>query len=279
MPVVPPIAVPLPGQVFWSVEDVLNFARLLINDMQGSTAGQELADDNPYTIWLLNLSYAKLQNALEDTNCEAVTYAEAIVGPLAAAPAIYYDPNTQVRLGYDGYWDGTNETDPSVILPGDLLQPLALWERPSGSTQPFIPMRQKLGGLEARWGVGYSYGGPRFGLWEFRSNGGVPAIYMPGSQVVNEIRIRYIPSLAMLAINDEDGNPMQVPLARAGEALAYGIAADWAEIRGAANAATLRAGYKEQVQTISNKSAKREGAANQRARGYGFARHPRRRFW
>lgn len=283
MPVVPPFPTGLPSQVFWSAEDVLNFARMLINDMQGGVAGQELADSQPYTWWLLNLAYAKLQNALEDTNVESVTYSEAIVGPLTAAPSAGTDPNTQVRLGYDGYYDGTNETDENIILPGDLLEPTLIWERPSGSSQPFVPMKQQLGGLQPRWGgwgVMYSYA--RLGSWEMRSDGfGNPAIFMPGCQIAIDLRIRYIPSLALLVMGEnEDGTPAypQIPLARAGEALAYGVAYQWASIRGAANAASLKSEYDSQIQILANKSAKRENATVVRARGYGFGRS-RRRWW
>lgn len=272
MPVVPPTNLALPSTVFWSALDVLNFARMLINDQQGGIGGQELSDDQAYTWLLLNFAYAKLCNQLEDTNVEAVTYAEAIVGPLAPAPNAGVDPNVQVRLGYDGYWDGTNDTDENVILPGDMLEPTQIWERRSGTNLPFTLMKQQLGGLQSRWG--FQYGFQSFGVWEFRGNNGVPAIYFPGTQSAVEIKIRYIPSLSLLEMN-EDGSYPQVPLLRAGEALAYGVAYMWAQIRGAANTGALKAEYDNQVRIVSNKSSKRENGAITRPRGYGFGRRQR----
>lgn len=273
MPVVPVGPEALPSQVFWSALDVLNMSRVLINDAQGSLEGQELSAEQPFTWTLLNLAYAKLQDQLCDTNVESVTYAEAIVGPLSLSPSAAFDPNVQVRLDYQGYWDGVNETDPTITLPGDLLEPTLLWERPSGSNLPFLQMKQQMGGLRAKWGSAYGYSNnySRFGVWEFRGNNGIPAMFFPGAQVAIDIRIRYIPSLALLAMN-EDGSYPQIPLARAGEALAYGIAYMWAQIRGAANYLPLKAEYDNQVDIISNKSAKRANATITRSRGYGFSR-------
>jgi hypothetical protein len=275
MPVVPPIPTFLPSSVFWNVGDVLNFARMLVNDMQGSVQGQELADNNPYTIWLLNLAYSNLQSELEDTNVEAVTKAQAVVGPLVPSPLAGVDPSAQVQLGFDGYWnaDPNNPTDGSVALPGDLLQPLQIEERPAGSNQPFVPMNQVHGILPSRWSLGSAF--VRFGVWQFRKSDTAVAIYMPAASMANELRINYVPSLDLFTRN-EDGSWPQIPLARAGEALAYGVAAMWTGIRGAANAAWLAAQYKEKVTILSNKSAKRDNTGFQRPQGYGFGRNPRR---
>lgn len=285
MPVVPPIAGNLPSTVFWSAFDVLNFARMLTNDMQGSQAGQELAIENPYTWVLLNFCYAKLCNQIEDTNVESVTYAEAIVGPIPAAPTAAFDPNVQVRLGYDGVWNGSpdSETDGSIILPGDMLEPTIIMERPSGSNLPFLQMKQQMGGLRPKWGsaYGYSNGYSRLGTWEFRGGNGAPCLYFPGAQIDIDIRIRYIPSLPLLELTqDDDENYIypQIPLARAGEALAYGVAYQWQMIRGAANALALKAEYDNQIRILSNKSAKRANATISRSRGYGFSRSNR-RWW
>lgn len=278
MPVLPPVPGSLPNQVFWSVLDIIQFARVLINDAQGSLSGQELADTNPQVWPLLNLCYAKMCNELEDNNVEAATTTEAIVGPLTGSTQAAIDPNTQAQLGYLGYWNGdpNTATDATVYLPADLLQPLKLWERPSGSNLPFMPMSQNYGGLEARWGIGFVVGATRFGVWEFRSvGGGVNAICLPAINTTQEIRIRYVPSLAVLEKNP-DGTYPQIPLARAGEALAYAVAAEWARIRGSANYPSLKGEYENQMRIIANKSAKRENAGFTRPQGYGYGRQQRR---
>lgn len=267
MPVLPPQK--LSTTVFWDTEDVLNFARVLINDAQSQSglAGQDLADSKPYTWPLLNFCYAKLANWLEDSNVESCTYSEMIIGPLTPAPTASSDVNTQVRLGYDGYWDGgQDQVNNQFKLPDDCLMPLFIWERQVANAGPFLEMKQVLGGLPPRSGLF------NFRIWEFRQN----AIFMPGAIQSNLIRIRYIPALPLL-IQPLDGQPYpQVPLARAGEALAYLVAAEFAEIRNAANAPGLRTKANEQLDIISNKSAKRENQVDQRRRGYGFRRKGRR---
>jgi len=270
MPVLPPQ--PVAAGIFWDANDVLNFARILVNDAQGGLSGQDLSNDRDYTWPLLNFCYAKLANWLEDSNVEAATYSEAIIGPLAAAPTASSDINTQVRLGYDGYWDGgADDTDPKFKLPEDCLMPLEIWERQASNSGPFIPMKQVLGGISPRSGSW------NFRYWELRWDSNRPALFMPGAIQANLLRIRYIPALPLL-IQPTGTQPYpQIPLARAGEALAYMVAAEFAEIRNAPNAPRLRQKADEQLSIISNKSAKRENQVDQRRRGYGFGR--RRRLW
>ena len=250
------------AQIFWSTTDVLNFARVLVNDAQGSLAGQDLSDSRPYTWTLLNLCYAKLQNWLEDSNVESVTYAEWRLGPLPSSANAGSDPSMICRLGYNGFYDGDGFLYETPKLPPDLLQPLQLWERQGGSVQSYTDMQEKQGGFGPWAGSG------PYRFWEFREN----AIYMPASTYSNELRIRGIPALPLLGPNDETQPPQRIPLARAGEALAYMVAAEFAEIRNSANAPILRAKANEQLQIIANKSAKRSNQAQVRRKGYGFNR-------
>lgn len=249
------------SQVFYNCEDILNFARVLVNDAQSGLTGQDLSDDRPYTWTLLNFVYGKLQNWLEDNNVESAMYAEAVV----TLPASVYsaDPNAQCKLDYTGFTDATGNFYDTPALPGDLLEPLQLWSRPSDVNQPFREMSQQLGGMDGTYGL-YTYR-----KWEFRGNG----VYLQGG-VNNQIdlRIRYMPSLPMLIQPPTGSASPRIWFARAGEAFAYMIAAEFAEIRGAANAPMLRAKANEELQIIANKSAKRSNQANVRARGYAFGR-------
>jgi hypothetical protein len=120
-----------PGsEVFYSASDILDFARVLVNDAQGGISGQDLADDRPYTWPLLNLCYGRLANWLEDNNVESAMYAEAVIQ--LPTTATYSDPNAQSRLGYDGFTDAAGNFYDSPTLPPDLLQPLNLWQRITG---------------------------------------------------------------------------------------------------------------------------------------------------
>lgn len=256
--------------VFWNTTDVLNFARVLSNDAQGGLQGQDLADTQPYTWPLLNLCYGKLANWLEDTNVESATYAEAII---TLPPTLgCNDPEAQSHLDYGGYTDANGETYDTPTLPPDILQPLMLWQRPCGQNAPFREMRQFLGGLEGPGAVYPGALGGLYGTWEFRQNG---IYFMGASSQLTEIRIRYIPSFPELVQPAAGEAPPQIYFGRAGEALAYMVAAEFAEIRNAKNAPSLRAKANEQLQIIANKSAKRENNSQTRRRGYGFGRRRR----
>lgn len=257
--------------VFWNTTDILNFARVLVNDAQGGISGQDLADDRPYTWPLLNLCYAKLANWLEDANVESATYAEAVIS--LPASASYSDPNAQSHLDYDGFTDAAGFTYESPTLPSDLLEPLQLWQHATGQNVPFREMKQRLGGMESAYG-GAIYGG-FIGTWEFRQNG---IYFLGGATQPTDIRIRYIPSLPELVQPTGDQKPPVIWFARAGEALAYLVAAEFAEVRGASNAVNLRAKANEQLQILANKSAKRSNQSQTRRRGYGF-RRARRNLW
>lgn len=263
--------------IFWSTDDILIFARVLINDAQGSTSGQDLAIDRPYTWPLLQLCYEKLGNWLEDSNVESATYNEETIHIPRSSP--YSDPAALSRLGYDGFDDAAGFHYPLPTLPPFLLEPLELYQRPTGQNVPFLPMKQKLGGLiedsfNGCYGVNGGIYGGLYGTWEFRQNS---IYFLGGCYQPTDIRMRYIPGLPEL-IQPAPGQPSPtIWFARAGVAFAYLIAAEYAEIRNAANAANLRAKANEQLQIIANKTAKRVNQTQTRRRGYGFQRQ--RRAW
>ena len=156
------------SQVYWTTTDILNFARVLVNDTQGTLSGQNLADNAPATWPLLNFCYAKLQNALEDSNVESVTYADAIV--TVPGSGSYSDPASQSVLSYSGFTDAAGNTYDEPTLPPDLTMPLSLETRTAGQNAPFLPMAQRQGGLPSQ------FGNYRFLMWEFKQGG----IYLLG---------------------------------------------------------------------------------------------------
>ena len=254
-----------PGtDIFWDTEDVLNFARVIANDAQGSLAGQDLADARPYTWTLLNLCYAKLANWLEDSNVESATFDQwDITLPTSGGSS---DPAAECRLGYDGFVDSNGFFYETPTLPPLMLQPLNVAQRFSGQNWTYSDIPQQLGPL------GGSYYGFLYRRWQFRKN----SIYLTGSSSAPiDIRIYGVPSFPYLQ-PQQDGSFQQIPFARAGEALAYLVAAEYLEIRGAKNAPIVRAKADEQLQIIGNKSAKRENQAQTRRRGYGFGNRSRR---
>lgn len=256
------------SDIFWNTTDILNFARVLINDAQGSIQGQDLADVRPYTWPLLNFCYGRLQNWLQDNNVESSTYAEQIIQlPISSGSS---DPNQTCRLGYDGFDDSNGFHYDTPTLPSEMLEPLNIWQRQTGQNAPFRLFPQRLGGLRASL-----YGNFLFSEWEFRQN----SLYFSGGcYTPMDIRIRFIPSFPELVQPTGDQPAPTIYFGRAGEALAYMIAAEFLEIRSAANAPAMRAKAVAELDILANKSAKRENQAMVRRKGYGFGRR-RRSIW
>lgn len=272
MPLVDPSA---GSDVFYNTEEILQASRFLINDVQGGLDGQLLRSDDPRTWVLLNFCYGRLANWLEDNNVESAMYAEANIS--LPASAVYTDPSAQSRLGYDGFADAAGFLYPHPALPANLLEPLQLWQRPTGQNVPFYEMKQHLGGLGNAWNYGWSGGtyGSIYGDWEFRQN----SIYiLGGAYQPTDMRLRFVPSLAMLVQpTDQNPTPPVIWFAKAGEALSLWIAYQYVKSRlGAAAAAGLKIDRDEELNIIANRSAKRENRTQTRRRGYGFAR---RRTW
>lgn len=254
--------------IFWNTTDVLNFTRVLINDAQGSIQGQDLSDDRPYTWPLLNFCYGRLQNWLQDNNVESSTYAEQIIQlPISSGSS---DPNRTCRLGYDGFFDSSGFGYESPTLPKEMLEPLNIWQRPTGQNSPFRLFPQRLGGLRASLNGNFT-----FSEWEFRQN----SIYLSGGVYTPmDLRLRFIPSFPELIQPTGDQPAPTIFFGRAGEALAYMVAAEYLEIRGAANGPVMRAKANAELDNLANRSAKRDNQAQTRRQGYGFGRR-RRSIW
>lgn len=136
MPVVPTTALGYP-----TIEDVMNLIRTLVNDtFAGATGtpgeGRTFTDSAPFTIPILNSAVSWLSRKLENNGVTTFTVDNFIITIPAAGTV---DPGIQVSLLYTGYFNGvTNASSP--ILPADLLMPLELWERPTGTTINFKSM-------------------------------------------------------------------------------------------------------------------------------------------
>lgn len=120
------------------------------------------------------------------------------------------NPAVQVALQYTGFFDGL-QMWPNLTLPQDMILPLEVWERQSGTQFPFSQMVQSKSALypqnQAQW----------MGNWEWRTD----AIWMPGATLSVDLRLRYICSFADLAAPGIDWTQTFVPILDCSEAVAY----------------------------------------------------------
>lgn len=172
----PSIVVPF-GQ-FDNAGTIATHAQALLNDQGGNlyvaVAAGTQAPGQINLIPYMNVAYRKIQRSL--ANIGSTVFTEDDV--YAIIPAI-------------------TAVDPSAVVtyqpPGDLLNPLKLWERQSGSSDDFVEMID----MTERGGLPSQMQGPALGIWEWR----VDAIYFLGATQDRQIRLRYQKQLPDLIDN------------------------------------------------------------------------------
>jgi hypothetical protein len=216
-----------PQGVFPTIEDVMNLARSIVNDtFPGLTntpgEGRILTDSAPFTLPYLNSAFATLQRKLR---LEGVTFPiKDNVILFNLTPIVSEDPNVQVFVGYNGYFDGTS-MHASPVLPSDFLQPLDVEEQTVGTNTPFTPMTRFQGGfpsmIQGNW----------LTFWDWRTY----AIYMPGSNQTKNIRLRYTSGQPPLNVPPASFPSTHINIIDSTEALAHMVAAKYAMARGGAS--------------------------------------------
>lgn len=160
-----------------SVSTMLNAARARLNSVN-KIAADIIAANQPFTQQCANNAYRKFQEYLANKGSVRLTD-EVIITNLSAD--VNPDPAIQVRLDWNGYFNGTT-TDNTIVLPQNMIMPWKLYERQTGVDALFIPMGQILNGLPSIWTQQ-----PFNRVWEWRSD----AIYMSGATQPTDLRIRY----------------------------------------------------------------------------------------
>lgn len=246
----------IPSSAYVSLESVLNLIRAIVNDQIYSQAGEIFTDSFNPAFFLLNDALEWFQNEVNNhgiTSFEKETFLTNLT-PAAFVPA--NDPGQQVSVSDTGYFDGTL-SHVSPQLPIDLLEPARLWERQTGATESWVPMRQCLDGLPS------STPSTRFGMWEWRQDG----LYMPGAIQQNDLRLRYTGAHAVLV------TPADTLYFRgATGAMAYKVVSVYLASKNtdaaaaAASEATLRVGQ------ITTRGARSKQHASNSRRSYGSVR-------
>ena len=230
------------------VEDAMLLARSLVNDtFPGATAtpgeGQILTDSStisPFTIPFVNSAIRRLYRKLGNQGVASLiqdNYILTNLPPVDGANGVgAADPATQVSITLQGYWDGTT-LHSSLALPANCLAVLKMWERITGSGNPFGEMVQALFGLPSRNQTMY------LGDWEWRggSTQGAPptattygdGVFMCGCLQATDVRMRMRVSLpSQVSGNGSDFASLQIPVLDSTDAVASYIAAFYTAARG-----------------------------------------------
>src|SRR5271169_1125534 len=188
MPVVGTTAYNTAGQITALVRSLLNDA-----------AGNLFTDTVllPY----VNAAYRKAQRALANIQSGSFLTDNVL---LVVSAVTEVDPSVQVSI--------TDATAPPNQLPPDLLVPVKLWERASGSTDDFMEMTD----LTDHDGLPSEPQSQTLNYWEWRADG----LYFLGATQDTQIRLRYQKSYPDLT---DASSPVLIRQAQ--EALAYAAAA------------------------------------------------------
>jgi hypothetical protein len=223
-------------------EEILQYARAISNDAIGGIAGDILADSQPYIFPILEGCYEDLQDRLINGGVNTF-YTYAVITGLTAVATT--DPTTQVQLTYTGYFDGvTMHATPT--LPSNMLMPLEIWERQTGSTAAWSPVQQVSDSISTRPQTSI------FGLFDWQTD----ELWFPGATLSRDIKLKYI-----LYAPELTGASSPVLVARCKEALACLLVAEMADARGGTDADRFEARAEVAIKRIIERTSQKEAYA------------------
>lgn len=208
------------NQPYDTAETVLNFVRIIMADYiqnAGDIAGDFFADTQPYTLPTLNLAWRLLQEKMALAGNARLQPTIIITGLPPVNSAVSADPATFVYLSWLGFFNGVNLLD-TPLLPPDLIFPIRLRERQSGTTQQFGDMHPATDGLPS------VPPGSWLRIWEWMGipGGAGEAIYMKGSTLPIDLEVRYAAYLPDIVADQVGGlAATPIPVMRCAQALAY----------------------------------------------------------
>lgn len=268
MPVIPSTT----SEFYPTLEKVMNLVRATMNDsFAGATntpgEGQIITDNSiisPFTLPILNSAIREIYRKLRISGVPTLIQDNYILlslnvvdGPLGEGVP---DPAIQVRLGFDGYDDGSGTVDASQTLPDDLIMPLRMWERESNTNNSFHPMKEAADGLAGRLQVQI------LGDWEWRADN----IYMNGSTMTRDIRIRYLQHMPEFFNPNMDFSTVQIPVFDCDDAVALCVVKKLLPTFGASELAATQINQQcaDAIEDLRNEQIKRMQRVNYRRRAY-----------
>src|SRR5208282_3206272 len=205
----------------------------------------------------LNAAIRRVQRELANNGITSNIRDNVILTPLT--PAVGADPSIQVYVSALGYFDGA-QVNANPTLPADLILPLEVWERQTGSGAQFIYMPLPMEGLESR--IPGSY----FGQWEWRED----RINMTGSTQTEDLRIRYEASLARITVPIPPATYSSVTIAiNDGEdVLAAALVLQYARTRGSAMRQEAKTWLDDEMYQLVNRTTRQDQRISYRPRGF-----------
>lgn len=203
------------GGNFPTLESVANLSRALINDDKNNGAGIILTDQSTTLVNLMNSAIRETYRDCRIMGDKALIrdgYFILGVPPINSALGVgVANPMATQSIQFVGVNDGLEFIPNLNGLPSDLILPLELFARRSGTEEDFRPLKEAPGALSSIHQT-VSHGGE----WEWRGN----SIYLHGSLLPMDYRIRYLATFIDLAAMGVSFPNTSIPISDCAETVA-----------------------------------------------------------
>lgn len=211
---------------FDTLENIVNTARVRLNDAIQALGGDILTDDAVFTLTFITAAWRRFQQILANYGISIMKRQAVLFSVPAQTQA---DFGAEVWMDWDGYFDGS-VIQSAPILPPDLIFPLDLSERIAPSAGTYFPIDQVFNGFPAIEQTEYNR------LWEWRDN----KVYMPGATGLTDIKLRYMGFLADFVANSVASFSTQVvPIVNCLSPFSWFLCCEVAKSRGDLDAGTF----------------------------------------
>lgn len=226
------------------VSDILDSARVQVNDAIETINGNTLTDNADFTPVIVNRAWQQFQQDLLAFGYDRFPVPNLI---LTIPPVNSEDAALEVFLNWNGYYDGVN-VDGSVFLPSNFIRPIKLAERPTDAApnvNAFIDMDGPEQGIKRLPGIPKEQ---QNRIWIWLDD----AIWMPGATVTTDLRIDYLSFLPNFTGSGAGFPGVQTAnIQRCTDAFAGYIAGVFCAPRGDLDAATIMANAKSAAAIIA----------------------------
>ena len=245
MPGVPsPTSNPYP-----TIELVMDNARSRVNDMINDATGDLLADNIPASQTYLTSAWNWLQRQCATAGVETFKREITLVG----IPQRYsQDIAKQAWITWLGCSDGVNQYA-QPCLPQDMILPLSMWRRQSGTISYFLPMILATDGLPRLFDTN---------IFDWREDG----MYFYAEQWPQDFQLRYSAYRPTLDITK--AATTTVPIMMCDDCMGWRIAFEFANARGSDQAPQLKGMADDAFTTIKMGSTQRRQRQNLRRQPY-----------
>lgn len=251
-----------------SLDDIAGLVRTFVNDdKKGATGtageGQILTNTSITTSRLMASAIRETYRdcrIMGDTVLVKDNYLLTLPPVNSSLGSGVMNPAVQVSIQNVGYFDGLMMW-PNLVLPSDFYLPLEMWERQSGTNNPFGMMNQSSGALAPRNQT------QTLGDWEYRSDG----LWMNGATQERDIRLRYIAQMPNIILPSPhmDWTNTFVPIKDSQEAIADKISLRYARRLGGDVLADVQAQAKSSITALRQQVTRARQMINFERPAYG----------